>query len=182
MSLSQFYLAGGAAGLTNSVISGPIEHVRIRLQTQPRGNPKIYSGPLDCVRQIVQKSGYAGIYRGQAVTLLREFHGYGVWFAAYEGLVELTAEMYQTSRSDLPSWKFAVCGGLAGELLWLLSHPLDVIKSKIQSDGLGDKQKYRTIREAFRITWRTGGVGGLFEGLGPALLRAMPVSAGTFAT
>jgi solute carrier family 25 carnitine/acylcarnitine transporter 20/29 len=75
-----------------------------------------------------------------------------------------------------------MCGGLAGELLWLLSHPLDVIKSKMQSDGFSDAQKYRSIREAFEITWKTGGIKGLFEGLGPALLRAMPVSAGTFAT
>lgn len=85
-------------------------------------------------------------------------------------------------RSEIESWKFAVCGGLAGELLWLLSHPLDVIKSKMQSDGFGNDQKYKTMPEAIRQTWRIGGVSGLFEGIGPTLLRAMPVSAGTFAT
>ncbi|KAJ4269865.1 hypothetical protein NW762_001534 [Fusarium torreyae] len=182
LSLSQFYLAGGAAGLTNSVISGPIEHMRIRLQTQPHGSARLYNGPWDCVSKIYRHSGIAGIYRGQVVTLLREFHGYGVWFAAYEGLVQLTMNMDNKSRGELPSWKFALCGGLAGELLWLLSHPLDVIKSKMQGDGFGEGQRYKTMRDAFRITWKTGGIPGLFEGLIPALLRAMPVSAGTFAT
>ncbi|EXL54149.1 solute carrier family 25, member 46 [Fusarium oxysporum f. sp. radicis-lycopersici 26381] len=52
----------------------------------------------------------------------------------------------------------------------------------MQSDGFGHDQKYKTMREAIRQTWRRGGVSGLFEGIGPALLRAMPVSAGTFAT
>ncbi|KAI1067391.1 hypothetical protein LB506_003918 [Fusarium annulatum] len=165
LSLGQVYLAGGLAGITNSVISGPIEHIRIRLQTK-----------------IWQHQGISGIYRGQAVTILREFHGYGVWFAAYEGLVQHLVRMVGKKRSEIESWKFAVCGGLAGELLWLLSHPLDVIKSKMQSDGFGNDQKYETMREAIRQTWRTGGVSGLFEGIGPALLRAMPVSAGTFAT
>ncbi|KAF5597554.1 solute carrier family 25 member 46 [Fusarium pseudocircinatum] len=182
LTLGQVYLAGGLAGVTNSVISGPIEHIRIRLQTQPHGEKKLYSGVFDCVRKIWQQQGISGIYRGQVVTILREFHGYGVWFAAYEGLVQHVARTEGKNRSEIESWKFAVCGGLAGEFLWLLSHPLDVIKSKMQSDGFGRDQKYKTVREAVRQTWRMGGISGLFEGIGPALLRAMPVSAGTFAT
>ncbi|KAM5388259.1 hypothetical protein ACJA88_000123 [Fusarium oxysporum] len=157
LSLGQVYLAGGLAGVTNSVISGPIEHIRIRLQTQPHGEKKLYSGVSACVRKIWQHQGISGIYRGQAVTILREFHGYGVWFAAYEGLVQHVARMEGKKRSEIESWKFA-------------------------SDGFGHDQKYKTMREAIRQTWRRGGVSGLFEGIGPALLRAMPVSAGTFAT
>ncbi|KAL2878098.1 proline dehydrogenase [Colletotrichum sp. CLE4] len=183
LSLSDFYLIGGAAGLTNSIISGPIEHVRIRLQTQPSGAARLYSGPWDCVRKIAQHSGIKGLYRGQNVTLLREFHGYGIWFAAYEGFLSMAmAREGIEYRQDLASWKIAVCGGLAGEALWLGSHPLDVIKSKMQSDGFGGEQKYLTMRDAFRQTWREGRFRGLFRGLVPALLRAMPVSAGTFAT
>ncbi|CAI7657832.1 unnamed protein product [Penicillium discolor] len=182
LSLTQFYLAGGAAGVTNSVISGPVEHIRIRLQAQPHGAGRLYTGPLDCAKKIVGVAGPAGIYRGQVVTLLREFHGYGVWFAAYEGFMALLQAKTQTKREDLPNWQVAVCGGLAGEALWLLSHPLDVIKSKMQSDGFGSDQKYRNMRHAFQLTWSTGGIRGLFQGIGPALLRAMPVSAGTFAT
>ncbi|KAH9241466.1 hypothetical protein K456DRAFT_1718156 [Colletotrichum gloeosporioides 23] len=183
LSLSDFYLVGGAAGLTNSVISGPIEHVRIRLQTQPSGVNRLYSGPWDCVRTIKGHSGVKGLYRGQVVTLLREFHGYGIWFAAYEGLVRFVMERDGIKeRKEVSSWKIAICGGLAGEALWLGSHPLDVIKSKMQSDGYGKDQKYANMRDAFKQTWREGKFRAMFRGLGPALLRAMPVSAGTFAT
>lgn len=183
LSLPQFYLAGGSAGVANSVVSGPVEHIRIRLQTQPHGrDSRLYSGPWDCVRKIIRTAGVSGLYRGQTVTLLREFHGYGVWFAAYEGLLGVLQEREQKTREQLTSWQIALCGGLAGEALWLLSHPLDVIKSKMQSDGFGPQQRYRTMRYAFWATWENAGVRGLFQGLGPALLRAMPVSAGTFAT
>ncbi|KAK6198421.1 1-pyrroline-5-carboxylate dehydrogenase [Pestalotiopsis sp. IQ-011] len=175
-------MAGGAAGITNSVISGPIEHLRIRMQTQPRGDARLYSGPLDAARKIVQSAGVSGLYRGRVVTLMREFHGYGVWFAAYEGFVSVFTKHGQCARDDLPKWKFALCGGLAGEALWLLSHPLDVLKSKMQSDGFGGTQEYRNLRDVVRKTWMRYGIGGFFEGLGPALLRAAPVSAGTFAT
>lgn len=182
MSLTQFYLAGGAAGVTNSIVSGPVEHIRIRLQTQPHGAARIYVGPWDCTRKIIRYAGIFGLYQGQVVTLLREFHGYGVWFATYEYLVKQAMQRMQKKRNELPNWMIALCGGLAGETLWLLSHPLDVIKSKMQSDGFSQEKQYATMRDAFRQTWVKGGIRGLFYGLGPALLRAMPVSAGTFAT
>ncbi|KAF2716169.1 mitochondrial carrier protein [Polychaeton citri CBS 116435] len=180
LSTYQLYLAGGLAGVTNSVISGPIEHIRIRLQTQPSGSARLYCGPLDCARKIMRTFGIAGLYRGQVVTLLREFHGYGIWFAAYEACVRYAAHRADKPREQLPNHTFALCGGVAGEALWLGSHPLDVLKSKMQSDGFCKLQRYPTLRSAFTQTWQSGGFRALFSGLGPALLRALPVSAGTF--
>ncbi|KAI4120385.1 MAG: hypothetical protein LQ341_007551, partial [Variospora aurantia] len=80
LSYTQLYASGAFAGLANSVLSGPIEHVRIRLQTQPHGAGKLYSGPLDCVRKLGAHEGIMrGLFRGQAVTLLREAQAYGCW-------------------------------------------------------------------------------------------------------
>ena len=52
----------------------------------------------------------------------------------------------------------------------------------MQTDGFGEKQKYKSMRDCFGKTFRAEGMGGFFKGIGPTLLRAMPVSAGTFAT
>lgn len=168
--------------MTNSVISGPIEHIRIRLQTQPQGAAKLYHGPWDCIRKIVRAHGISGLYKGQVITVLREFHGYGIWFAAYESCVSMATRLYTKSgsREELPAYMFAVCGGLAGEALWLGSHPLDVLKSKMQSDGFASDRKYANLRATVSQTWQSGGTRAMFSGLGPALLRALPVSAGTF--
>lgn len=84
-------------------------------------------------------------------------------------------------RKDIPSYKIALYGGLAGEVLWLSSYPFDVIKSKMQTDGFGTAQKYRSMRDCFGQVWRAEGARGFWKGIGPTLLRAMPVSAGTFA-
>jgi solute carrier family 25 carnitine/acylcarnitine transporter 20/29 len=73
-------------------------------------------------------------------------------------------------------------GGLAGEMLWISSYPFDVVKSKMQSDGFGEAMKYKSMRDCFTKTWRAEGMVGFWRGIGPTLLRAMPVSAGTFAT
>ncbi|KAK3385018.1 mitochondrial carrier domain-containing protein [Podospora didyma] len=179
----EYYAAGAFAGVANSVISGPIEHVRIRLQTQPHGATRLYSGPWDCVRKLSNQGGgvMKGLYRGEAVTVAREAQAYGVWFLAFEWLMNADAARNKIERKDVPSYKVAFYGGLAGEALWLGSYPLDVIKSKMQTDGFGKDQRYKTMRDCFAQTWRAEGARGFWKGIGPTLLRAMPVSAGTFA-
>lgn len=175
----QYYAAGAFAGVANSVISGPIEHVRIRLQTQPHGaGQRLYSGPLDCVRQLVRARA---VYRGEAVTVLREAQAYGVWFLAFEWLMNRDARRNGVARDDVPAYKVAFYGGLAGEALWLASYPFDVVKSKMQTDGFGKDMRYKNMRDCFAQTWKAEGMAGFWRGLGPTLLRAMPVSAGTFA-
>ncbi|KAK0713100.1 mitochondrial carrier domain-containing protein [Lasiosphaeria miniovina] len=180
----EYYAAGAFAGVANSVISGPIEHVRIRLQTQPHGAGRLYTGPLDCVRKLVAADGggvMRGLYRGEAVTVMREAQAYGVWFLAFEWLMNADAARNKIARKDVPSYKVALYGGLAGEALWLASYPFDVVKSKMQTDGFGANQRYKTMRDCFSQTWRAEGARGFWKGIGPTLLRAMPVSAGTFA-
>lgn len=180
----QYYAAGAFAGVANTALSSPIEHVRIRLQTQPHGAGRLYSGPLDCVRKLTAAPGggvLGGVYRGTAVTLLREAQAYGVWFLSFEWLMARDAARNGVDRKDIPAYKVAFYGGLAGEALWLSSYPFDVVKSKMQTDGFGKDKVYKNMRDCFAQTWRKEGMGGFWRGLGPTLLRAMPVSAGTFA-
>ena len=84
-------------------------------------------------------------------------------------------------REDIPGWKVAVYGGLAGEALWISSYPFDVVKSQLQSDGLGREARFEGVRDCARKIYNTQGLGGFWWGVGPTLVRAMPVSAGTFA-
>jgi solute carrier family 25 carnitine/acylcarnitine transporter 20/29 len=182
LSYPQYYLSGAFAGITNTFLSAPIEHVRIRLQTQPHGAARLYSGPLDCIRQLSTHEGvFRGLYRGGAVTTLREAQAYGVWFLTFEYLMNADARRNAIQRKDISSLKVAFYGGLAGEALWIASYPFDVIKSKMQSDGFGKEMKYKTMRDCFRQTYVREGLGGFWKGISPTLLRAMPVSAGTFA-
>lgn len=183
LSYSQYYASGAFAGIANTVLSSPIEHIRIRLQTQPHGAGRLYNGPIDCVRKLSAHQGVLkGVYRGTAVTYLREAQAYGVWFTSFEYLMNADAKRNAIDRKDISTLKVAMYGGLAGEMLWLSSYPFDVVKSKMQSDGFGEAMKYKSMRDCFAKTWRAEGMGGFWRGIGPTLLRAMPVSAGTFAT
>lgn len=182
LSYPQYYTAGAFAGITNSVLSGPIEHVRIRMQTQPHGSQRLYSGPLDCIRKLSAHEGVLkGLYRGGAVTILREAQAYGSWFLSFEYMMAQDVKRNNIKREEISNVKIAAYGGIAGEVLWLSSYPFDVVKSKMQSDGFGDQQKYKSMRDCFRKTLAAEGLRGFWKGIAPTLIRAAPVSAGTFA-
>jgi solute carrier family 25 carnitine/acylcarnitine transporter 20/29 len=100
---------------------------------------------------------------------------------SFEYMMNADAKRNNILRETIPTWKVALYGGLAGECLWLASYPFDVVKSKMQSDGFGKEMRYKSMRDCFAQTWAKEGARGFWKGIAPTLLRAMPVSAGTFA-
>ncbi|EXJ55457.1 hypothetical protein A1O7_08384 [Cladophialophora yegresii CBS 114405] len=176
-----FYLAGGVAGIANSIVSGPVEHIRIRLQMQPTGTGRLYSGPWDCMRKISATAGIRGIFKGQNIAVLREFQAYGCYFVTFEACMQMLAKAREKRREDLPTWSVASCGAFAGMAFWLGSYPLDVIKTRVQNDGFGPDRQYKNAWAAIVQTWKRGKLPAFFRGLGPTLLRTVLSSSGTFA-
>ncbi|KAJ1951020.1 Mitochondrial carrier protein ymc2 [Linderina macrospora] len=178
---SQLYMAGAAAGLANSVVSGPVEHIRVRLQVQSSGAAAEYKGPIDCIKKIYKGFGWSGIYRGHVATLIREFHGYGMYFLAYEALVQRTMASTGKARSELSTALVCLYGTAAGFAMWTTSYPIDAIKSKLQTDGFaGEKRKYYGALDCARKIMRQEGLKGFFRGITPCLLRAAPANGATF--
>ncbi|KAI8082904.1 mitochondrial carrier domain-containing protein [Halteromyces radiatus] len=180
---SQFYLAGAASGIANSVVSGPVEHIRTRLQVQTSstGTGLYFKGPVDAIKQIYSRYGIAGIYKGQGITMAREFQGYGAYFLAYEWLVKKSMEHSGRQRSELPAWEVCLYGASAGYAMWMTVYPLDAIKSKLQTDAFDPAhRKYSGVLDCARKTLAVEGMAGFFRGIGPCLLRAAPSNAATF--
>ncbi|KAK0542889.1 Mitochondrial carrier protein ymc2 [Tilletia horrida] len=180
LSLSQLYMAGASAGLANAFVAGPIEHIRIRLQTQ---TTKIYNGPLDCFSKITTAAGPTGIFRGMVPTLLREGVGMGTYFLVYESLVQwqLARMGAGTTRADLPTVSAMAFGASAGVALWLSAYPFDVVKSRLQTDALAlSARTYRGPLDCAAQILRTAGIRGFLKGLGPTLVRAPIANAATF--
>ncbi|SAM05598.1 hypothetical protein [Absidia glauca] len=180
----QLYLAGAASGIANSIVSGPVEHIRTRLQVQTSanaGNGLYFRGPVDAIKKIYAQHGIAGIYKGQGITMAREFQGYGAYFLAYEWLVKKSMEHSGRQRSELPAWEVCLYGAASGYALWGTVYPLDAIKSKLQTDAFDPaNRKYTGALDCARKTLAVEGMAGFFRGIGPCLLRAAPSNAATF--
>jgi len=177
----QLFISGVFAGLSNGVVSGPVEHIRIRLQTQSNTNP-LYKGPWDAITKIYGQRGIAGIYKGQAVTFLREATGYGMYFLTYEKLVQWEMAKKGIRRDQINPANSIMYGAAAGYALWAVIYPTDMIKSRMQTDGFtpATGQKYASTLDCVRTVWRTEGIGAFTRGLGPTLIRSPFANGATF--
>ncbi|KAI0032884.1 mitochondrial carrier [Vararia minispora EC-137] len=180
LSAGQLFTAGVAAGLGNGFVSGPVEHIRIRLQTQPDKN-RLYDGPFDAIRKIYRAHGLKGIFKGQNVTFLREATGYGVYFLAYEKLVQREMTTKGIRRDQISPLNAVLYGAAAGYALWAVIYPIDMIKSRMQTDGFtAETAKYRGAWHAFKTVLRTEGAVAFTRGLVPTLIRSPFANGATF--
>lgn len=83
------------------------------LQTQSNTKP-LYRGPGDAIKKIYAERGIAGIYKGQAVTLLREASGYGIYFLTYEKLVQWEMAKKGIKRDQIKPINSVAYGAAAG--------------------------------------------------------------------
>jgi solute carrier family 25 carnitine/acylcarnitine transporter 20/29 len=57
--------------------------------------------------------------------------------------------------------------------LWGVIYPIDMIKSRMQTDGFtaSTGQKYKSSIDCVRTVWRTEGIAAFTRGLTPTLIR-----------
>ncbi|OXU26940.1 hypothetical protein TSAR_013830, partial [Trichomalopsis sarcophagae] len=174
--LGGHFLAGASAGIAQAPVCSPMELAKTRLQLQdhdsaPRnGNQPRFSSPVQCLRHIHRTEGLRGVFSGLGITLMREAPSYGVYFVTYEALTR--------SEHPISTWHMLLAGGLAGTASWVVSYPLDVVKSRLQADTTA---KYNGALDCFRKSVRNEGYGCLFRGLNSTIIRAFPTNAATFA-
>lgn len=186
--------SGAFAGAVQTFICSPMELIKLRMQMQKepvhflhheRSYPGIvYSDPLDCIRKIKQQEGWLGLNRGYWITLYREVPAFALYFATYDALCEW--RIYQTAGmklDDLSVPFLCFAGGMSGISAWMLTYPVDVVKSRLQVDGMYGDYRYSGIADCFKKSYReVGGVKVFFKGLNSTLIRAFPVNAATFVT
>lgn len=179
LTLPQYYMCGFIGGFSNSILASPIEHVRIRLQTQTgSGESATYKGPLDCIKQLRTKRA---LLRGFGTTAIRESHGCGIYFLTYEALI--AHQIHKgTARVDVPPWKLCAFGAISGTSLWLMVFPIDVIKSVMQTDRLENPKFGKNMVAVAKNMYKEYGIKSFFKGFGPIMVRAAPANAATFAT
>ncbi|KAF2487148.1 mitochondrial carrier domain-containing protein [Neohortaea acidophila] len=178
---AQVATAGFFSAIPQTLITAPFERVKIILQIQgqkqlaPGEKPK-YSGGPDVVRQLYKEGGIRSVYRGSAMTLMRDGPGSAVYFATYELIKRnLTPKDESGKPGKLSLTAVCVAGGAAGVAMWIPVFPVDTIKSRLQS-GDSNLSISGTIKEIYR----RGGVKAFFPGMGPAMARAVPANAATF--
>uniref|UniRef100_A0A3Q2DY20 Solute carrier family 25 member 20 n=1 Tax=Cyprinodon variegatus TaxID=28743 RepID=A0A3Q2DY20_CYPVA len=173
----QLFAAGMLSGIFTTAIMAPGERIKCLLQIQASTGEVKYAGPMDCVKQLYREAGIRGVYKGTALTLMRDVPASGMYFMSYEWLKNLlTPAGKSPSELSIPSVLFA--GGMAGIFNWAVAIPPDVLKSRFQTAPEG---KYPNgFRDVLRELIREEGITSLYKGFNAVMLRAFPANAACF--
>jgi len=178
LKLSHYFACGVTAGLTNSVISIPTEHSRIRMQIQPKNAQSIYTSSIDCGKKILNEYGWKGLYKGGVPTMLREGTAFGLYFSFYEWMISQMLTPGE-NRAQLNMSSVALAGSLTGLFVWIATYPIDIIKTRIQVDNFLNPE-YKGSFDCLKKSVKSHGLSGLYKGFTPCALRAMPANGATF--
>ncbi|KAI9902980.1 hypothetical protein N3K66_002332 [Trichothecium roseum] len=129
-----YLVASASAEVLADVALCPFEAVKVRMQG---GIPSPYRGTLDGISSVLGKEGVAGLYKGIYPLWGRQIPYTMMKFASFETIVEMMYDRLPGSKSDYSKAAqtgVSFTGGyLAGILCAVVSHPADVMVSKLNA-------------------------------------------------
>jgi hypothetical protein len=163
----------------------PVDVVKTRLQFDGAvaGAARQYSGSLNCATSLVGTEGVQALFKGLPPALLRQ----SVYGSLRYGLYTPIRDLLNSGNSGSATlWQKVVAGASAGASASALANPTDLIKVRMQTDGMSSgaavSRKYCGVVHCFQTTLREEGVVGLWKGVGPTMGRATALAAAELAT
>lgn len=156
----------GALSRTITVIFvQPLTLIKTRYESGKFGYKSIHGA----VRAIIAEEKLHGLYRGLGATIARDAPFSGIYLAFYSHLKQKT---FSKSDSVLST---VVSGCAAGSLASLLTHPADVIKTRVQIERHVTQRG--TLLQIVPTLYREAGILGFYRGFAPRVARRTLVSA-----
>lgn len=163
--------AGVSAALVNDTCMVPVDVVKQRLQVA--GSP--YTGIVNCITRMTHEEGIAAFFKSYKTTLFMNIPFTAIYFATYEGSKKLLGR-HQEDEGLLVQ---LIAGGVAGGSAAAVTNPLDVVKTRLQLEGVNTATRYEStsfISVTKRIL-REEGSRGLWGGVKPRVLFHAPAAA-----
>ncbi|KAG0137475.1 mitochondrial carrier domain-containing protein [Tuber indicum] len=157
------YLAGSAsAEFIADVALCPLESVKVRMQTTI---PPEFKGTTEGLKSVVAKEGFGGLYKGLYPLWGRQIPYTMMKFASFETVVEMIYDYLPKSKDQYGSGvqtTVSFAGGyIAGILCAIVSHPADVMVSKLNAN----RRPGEAFGAVMKRIYGEIGFGGLWNGL-----------------
>jgi len=172
---STICLAGFGSGVTEALAITPFDVIKIRLQIDKSSFTECTKSTSALAREIVRKHGLfrKGLYCGFSAMCYRE----GLWNMFYFGIYYNVKHLIPDEKLH-PGNNIAVrlfLGFCSGTIATILTIPLDVAKSRIQSIAPADPlQRYHSPWQTIQLIRKEEGVSALSRGLIPKVMRLGP--------
>jgi len=145
--------------------------------------PKYFNGTMDAIVKISRTEGVSSLWSGLSPTLVLAIPTTMIYFTTYEQLKCMMNTRYVkyqelkgivvSENADAPSWISMTAGGLSRTWAVSLVNPLELVRTKMQSQ----KMKLNQVQSCIKDLVKTRGVMGLWSGYTATLLRDVPFSA-----
>lgn len=174
-------LCGALATVVHDAVITPTDVIKQRLQLGR------YKGTLDCMFSIWRLEGLRGFYRSLPTTLISECPFHGVLVASNESLKLIFGLGCRDGKdAKCNVGLHFVSTGISGMIAAVATQPLDVVKTRLQTQSLCSVEtgsaaevnvRYSGLSSAARLIYVEEGMSGLFRGTVPRLLFAAPSAA-----
>lgn len=180
---------GGAAGAVAKTITAPLSRLTILFQvhsmvTTKENRPKFSMTLSGGMKKIVERGGVLSLWKGNGTSVLHRFPFSAINFFVYENMLDSLmginrkhededGHMDGIKNGDPPKLYRFISGAVAGSSACIACYPLDLVRTRLTTE-LPGKEQYRGIFDAFRKIVSLEGTRGLYAGLGPTLLVAVP--------
>lgn len=172
-------MSGLVAETVSAVFWVPMEVIKQRAQV--RAGALSAASSTVIARDLLMKEGMRGLFRGYGLTI-GVFGPYAMfYFMAYERFKLIAAGDDRHNTERLPTSMVALCASGAGAIAGGITTPLDVLKTRIQTQG------DRNVGAGYRSTWHAAGIiareeglRGFWKGLSARVLWITPGTAITF--
>lgn len=169
-------MSGTSAGLVSVLVCHPLDTIRVRLQTAPKGR---FTGISDVVAQTIRHEGPRALYKGIVSPLVAQALMKATMFVSFGRAKRFMMERNQQSGHPtalLPLWQLYLCGSFAGMCNATVANPFELVRNRLQVQYQRSiaASQYKGPIDCARQIVREGGLPRLWLGLGPMMLRDVP--------
>lgn len=135
--------------------------------------PKFYNGTIDAMFKISKAEGITSLWSGLIPALLLAVPMTVTYFTAYDQFKGGIKKIKGGEVLADQAWVSLSCGALARVWAVTMVSPLELVRTKMQSQKMG----FGEVRQVLSETVKSQGVVGLWRGYSATLLRDVPFSA-----
>lgn len=179
------FFIGACAGFGAQLALYPLEVVKTRITVSRTS--EFCGGIYEVVLATYRNGGIAEFYRGLIPNMVGVFVYRGLEVGMYstvqQQMMMYRMRKYGMSRHDaaLSPMETAVVGMSASMVAQTVSYPLNVVRTRLQTQGINGREvKYKGMIDCFIKMIRTKGVSSLFSGITANYLKAVPASSCMF--
>lgn len=167
--------SGVLATIASDAVFTPMDVVKQRLQL--RNSP--YGGVMDCIKRILREEGFRAFYASYRTTVVMNAPFTAVHFATYEAVKKILNRISPENATEEHLLVHIGAGGAAGALASAVTTPLDVVKTRLQCQGVcgADRFSSSSISDVVGKIVRKEGPSALMRGLKPRILFHTPAAA-----